>query len=68
MKPKSITYSRRFNLGNFEHEEMSVTLELEDGDKSSEYLDIARKMIDAKDRRNIGVKADGEEKTTFSWE
>lgn len=35
MKPTRIRYARRFNLENYNHEEMEVEYALEDGDKAT---------------------------------
>lgn len=46
MKAKLITYSRLINKGNYEHEKIEISLEVEKGDKASEVYDAAKKFID----------------------
>lgn len=45
MRAKEVTYERKFNLGNYETETISLTVELEDGEKFSEVLGMARKAV-----------------------
>ena len=45
MRTKEIQYSRKFNLGNFETEDIGVVLELDEGEKAVEALAIARKLV-----------------------
>jgi len=45
MKAISVTYGRKFNLGNYETEDISVIVELEEGDKASDGLALAKKLV-----------------------
>jgi len=45
MKVTSVSYTRKFNLGNYESEEIGLVLELEDGEKFSEAMIQARKAV-----------------------
>lgn len=45
MKAKQVTYERKFNLGNYETETISLTVELDEGEKFNDALSIARKAV-----------------------
>ena len=45
MRTKEVQYSRKFNLGNFETEDISVVLELEEGEKAADALKVARQLV-----------------------
>ena len=45
MKAKEVTYERKFNLGNYETETISLTVELESGEKFADVLSIVRKAV-----------------------
>lgn len=45
MKVTSVSYSRKFNLGNYEMEEIGLVLELEEGEKFGDAMLMARKAV-----------------------
>lgn len=45
MKTKEVSYSRKFNLGNFETEDICVVLVLDEGEKAVDALAVARKLV-----------------------
>ena len=45
MKPKSVTYAKLKNLGNYENERIEITLEVEDGEKAADVLEIAKVFV-----------------------
>lgn len=45
MKAKEVTYSRKFNLGNYETEDIGVTLVLDNGEKATDAIAVARKLV-----------------------
>lgn len=47
MKPTSLTYTKRFNLGNYESEEISLTVDLDEGEKASEILPKLKALVNS---------------------
>ncbi|MBN2664556.1 MAG: hypothetical protein JXR68_12980 [Bacteroidales bacterium] len=45
MKATSITYEKLVNLGDFNHEKFSITIELDDHEKSSDGFEAAKKIV-----------------------
>ena len=45
MKAESIYYKKLINKGNFEHEEIGITLLVEEGEKASDVLKEAEKFV-----------------------
>lgn len=45
MKAKYIAYEELVNTGNFSHRKISITLELDDGDKAETVFDKARLFV-----------------------
>lgn len=45
MKPKTITLRKKFNLGNYESEDIEITLELEPGEDIEEIFMFVRQKI-----------------------
>lgn len=45
MKTKEVWYSRKFNLGNYETEEIGLLVIVEEGEKFSDVLAAARKAV-----------------------
>ena len=45
MIPKTITLRRKFNLGNFEMEDIEITMELEEGDDLDEIFQLVKQKI-----------------------
>jgi hypothetical protein len=45
MKLKEIVYGRKFNLGNYETEEITVCMVVDEGEKFSDVLGAARRAV-----------------------
>lgn len=45
MKTKEVYYSRKFNLGNYETEEIGILVVLDEGEKFADVLSTARKAV-----------------------
>lgn len=45
MKAKTVSYEELVNTGNYSHRKISVTLELDEGDKAREVFDMARLFV-----------------------
>ena len=45
MKTNEIWYSRKFNLGNYESEEIGILVVVEEGEKFTDVLNAARKAV-----------------------
>ena len=45
MKIKSITYTQRFNMGNYEHIEISAVAEIEDQDKADQAMASLKEYV-----------------------
>lgn len=45
MKTKEVWYSRKFNLGNYESEEIGILVVVDEGEKFSDVLSTARKAV-----------------------
>jgi hypothetical protein len=45
MKIKSITYTQRFNMGNYEHIEISAVAEIEDQDKADQAMTSLKEYV-----------------------
>ena len=50
MKAKTITYEKLFNLGDYEHEKIGITLEVEDNDNPN---DVLKRAIDFCHERDV---------------
>lgn len=48
MKVNTVTYARLVNTGNYEHERIELSIDLEEGETPSEAVNRARAFIDAK--------------------
>lgn len=59
MKALQVTYEKLFNLGNFSHEKISITLEVEPGDKASEVLKKAKEFVESKNKEKNSVSQGG---------
>ena len=47
MKATKVTYSKMFNLGSYEHEEISIEIQIEEGEKAQEVLELAKKFVNS---------------------
>lgn len=47
MKATKVTYSKMFNLGSYEHEEISIEIEIEQGEKAQDVLELAKKFVNS---------------------
>jgi|688.fasta_scaffold05059_21 hypothetical protein len=45
MKTSEVRYSRKFNLGNYETEEIGIVVMVEEGEKFGDVLSVARKAV-----------------------
>lgn len=45
MKTKEVWYTRKFNLGGYETEEIGILVVLDEGEKFSDVLNTARKAV-----------------------
>jgi hypothetical protein len=45
MKPKTVTYSRLYNLGNYEHEKIGIEMEVLEGENVQDVVQQARNYI-----------------------
>lgn len=45
MRTKEVYYSRKFNLGNYETEEIGILVVLDEGEKFADVLSTARKAV-----------------------
>ena len=45
MKATKIFYKRLINLGNYEHEEIGIELEVEEGEKALDVLEKAKQFV-----------------------
>lgn len=45
MKTSEVWYSRKFNLGNYESEEIGILVVVEEGEKFADVLSAARKAV-----------------------
>lgn len=59
MKALQITYERLFNLGNYSHEKISVTLEIEQGEKANDVLQKAKQFVEAQNNDKNGKNFSG---------
>ena len=50
MKPKQITYGRKFNLGanRFESATLEITADIEDGETATEVFEKLKKFVESK--------------------
>lgn len=57
MKAKTVTYQRLYSLGQFEHEKISIELEIEEGERASDVLNAAKKFCEqnSSSHKNNGV-------------
>jgi hypothetical protein len=46
MKAKTVRYEKKFNLGNYETEVVGIELELNEGEKASDALALAKKFVE----------------------
>lgn len=46
MKATKLTYSKMFNLGSYEHEEISIEIEIEAGETAQQVLDKAKEFVE----------------------
>lgn len=52
MKATKIYYKKLFNLGNYQHEEIGIELEIEPGEKAEDVFNKAKLFIDSKSMSN----------------
>lgn len=45
MKPKTVTYSRLYNLGSYEHEKIGIEMEVLEGESVQDVIQQARNYI-----------------------
>lgn len=45
MKTKEVWYSRKFNLGNYESEEIGILVVVDEGEKFTDVVNTARKAV-----------------------
>jgi|694.fasta_scaffold86811_4 hypothetical protein len=57
MKIKSITYTQRFNMGNYEHIEISAVAEIEDQDKADQAMASLKQYV----QKGLTAKKESEE-------
>lgn len=48
MKASKVIYEKTFNLGNYQNEVIGIEIELAEGEKASEALDMAKRFVEAK--------------------
>jgi hypothetical protein len=53
MKPTVVTVERRFSLGNYESELLSITAELEEGEKANEVIQKLRLNLIAQHKKPV---------------
>lgn len=48
MKASKVIYEKTFNLGNYQNEVIGIEIELAEGEKASEAMDMAKRFVEAK--------------------
>lgn len=48
MKATKVIYEKTFNLGNYQNEVIGIEIELAEGEKASEAMDMAKRFVEAK--------------------
>lgn len=56
MKATKIIYKKLFNLGNYQHEEVGIELEVEQGENAYEVLENAKKFVNGLNPNNAAKK------------
>ena len=46
MKPTKIYYEKCFNLGNYENQKVGIEIQLDETDKASNAVDLAKKFVE----------------------
>lgn len=60
MKATKITYSRLFNMGDYNNEKIEVEVQLEEGESAAEGLKRAKAFVDKNGPRSNSIKNDYE--------